>query len=165
MGINNKPFANVEHDINLIYQIIDGKRPEITSDTPEFFANLMKRCWDSDPLKRPSITEIQETIFQWFDAHYSYCDDFKQAKEYYGDNVNFKEFEQAEEKRIKLIQSKKLGPKFSKKSHPKAVFTSRPLCSLISKASYSSSMITFNTSQGMLHCVIFYIQLNDQIAR
>src|SRR5438034_747166 len=43
-----KPFANIEHDVNLIYEIIDGKQPEITNDTPECFANLMKRCWNSD---------------------------------------------------------------------------------------------------------------------
>ncbi|RIA87940.1 kinase-like domain-containing protein, partial [Glomus cerebriforme] len=49
-----KPYANVEHDINLIYSIIDGKRPEITEDTPECFAHLMERCWDSDPKLRPS---------------------------------------------------------------------------------------------------------------
>uniref|UniRef100_U9UUC3 Protein kinase domain-containing protein n=1 Tax=Rhizophagus irregularis (strain DAOM 181602 / DAOM 197198 / MUCL 43194) TaxID=747089 RepID=U9UUC3_RHIID len=55
-----KPFANVEHDINLIYKILDGERPEITKDTPECYANLMKSCWDPDPEKRPSITEIQQ---------------------------------------------------------------------------------------------------------
>ena len=37
-----KPFANVEHNTELIYNIIDGKRPEITKDTPECFVNLMK---------------------------------------------------------------------------------------------------------------------------
>ena len=52
-----KPFADVEHNTELIYTIIDGKRPEITNDTPECFANLMKKCWDSDPLKRPLISE------------------------------------------------------------------------------------------------------------
>ena len=46
-----KPFANVEHDYILIYQITNGKRPEITDDTPECFANLMKSCWDPDPKK------------------------------------------------------------------------------------------------------------------
>ncbi len=57
-----KPFANVEHDHKLIYEIIDGKRPEITKDTPVCFANLMKRCWDPDPSKRPSINNIWMTI-------------------------------------------------------------------------------------------------------
>ncbi|PKC05986.1 kinase-like protein [Rhizophagus irregularis] len=55
-----KPFAHIDHDVDLIYKIIDGKQPEITKDTPECFANLMKRCWDSNPSKRPLITEIIE---------------------------------------------------------------------------------------------------------
>jgi hypothetical protein len=53
-----KPFANVEHDANLIYGIIDEKRPEITNDTPECYANLMKKRWDSNPSNRPTIIEI-----------------------------------------------------------------------------------------------------------
>ncbi|RIA95071.1 kinase-like domain-containing protein, partial [Glomus cerebriforme] len=53
-----KPFAGVEHDHTLIYKILNGNRPEITKDTPECFANLMKRCWEFDPTKRPSITEV-----------------------------------------------------------------------------------------------------------
>ncbi|POG66921.1 kinase-like domain-containing protein, partial [Rhizophagus irregularis DAOM 181602=DAOM 197198] len=39
-----KPFANIVHDTDLIYKIIDGERPKITDDTPEDFANLMKKC-------------------------------------------------------------------------------------------------------------------------
>ncbi|PKY32035.1 kinase-like protein [Rhizophagus irregularis] len=81
-----KPFANIKHNVELIYKIIDGKRPEITNDTPECFANLMKN---------------------------------------------------------------QLGPEFSENPHPKAIFTSRALSSLISKASTinSSSMISFNVKQ------------------
>ena len=60
-----KPFANVEHDHKLIYEITDGKRPEITMDTPECYVNLMKKCWDPDPSKRPSIKEIRRTIGGW----------------------------------------------------------------------------------------------------
>ncbi|GBC47785.2 uncharacterized protein OCT59_000357 [Rhizophagus irregularis] len=63
----------------------------------------------------------------------------------YGDEV----FKQAEKKRLVLIQLKQLGPEFSEKSHPKAIYTSRALSSLISKASTinSSSMISFNVKQ------------------
>ena len=134
-----KPFANVDHDTNLIYKIIDGKRPEITSDTPEFFADLMKRCWNSNPLKRPTLSEITNTACNWY---FKWLDNFAEHQ-----------FKQAENKRIKLIQSKKLGPEFSEKPHPKAIFTSRPLKSLISKSSYSSSIIKFNTEQGMYHII------------
>ncbi|EXX64005.1 Sps1p [Rhizophagus irregularis DAOM 197198w] len=72
-----KPFANVEHNVNLIYEIIDGKRPEITNDTPELFANLMIKCWDSDPSKRPTADEIE-----WkFLNETEFKEAFKQAKE------------------------------------------------------------------------------------
>ncbi|RGB35798.1 kinase-like domain-containing protein [Rhizophagus diaphanus] len=76
---------------SLIFNIIDGVRPEITEDTPECYANLMKSCWDPVPNKRPSINVIEN--------------------------------------------SEKLGPKFSEKSHPEAIYTSRPLSSCISKCS------------------------------
>ncbi|GES91906.1 kinase-like domain-containing protein [Rhizophagus clarus] len=122
-----KPFADIEHDTNLIYKIIDGKRPEITKDTPECFANLMKRCWDLDPSKRPLITEITESLNNWYHKN-KYADPFKQA----------------ESKRIELIQLKQLGPEFSGKPHPGAIFTSRPLSSLISNL---SSMRSFDIKQ------------------
>ncbi|GBC38281.2 kinase-like domain-containing protein [Rhizophagus irregularis DAOM 181602=DAOM 197198] len=117
-----KPFANVEHDIQLVYKILDGERPEITEDTPECYANLMKSCWDSDPEKRPTITEIRKTFGKWF---------FK--------NKHIEPFNQAEIKRIELINLKKLGPESSEKPHPNAIFTSRPLSFFISKCSSINS--------------------------
>ncbi|PKY24192.1 hypothetical protein RhiirB3_438660 [Rhizophagus irregularis] len=76
----------------------------------------MKKCWDSDPSKRPTIFEID---MEWFDIN----------------KTNKTELNQAEKKRLELIQLKKLGPEFSEKPHPKAIFTSRALSSLISKSS------------------------------
>jgi len=142
-----KPFANIEHDHKLIYEIIDGKRPEITMDTPECYANLMKRCWDSDPSKRPSIKEIRRTIG-------SYCGKKKDD-----------EFNQAEEERSELIKLKKLGPEFTEK-HPKAIYTSRALSSLISRTlSMNSFMNSLNTKQGMYDTclVINYLFSNYSI--
>jgi len=130
-----KPFANTEHDISLIYQIIDGKRPEITDDTPECFVDLMKSCWDNDPKKRPSMEKIRKTLGSWF---------FK--------NKNKKEFDQAELKRNELINSEKLGPEFTEKYHPKAIFTSRLLSPLISEVlSYNSTLAVSltNDNKGM----------------
>ncbi|CAB5192181.1 unnamed protein product [Rhizophagus irregularis] len=121
-----KPFANVEHDHYLIFKILDGERPKITEDTPECYADLMKKCWDSNPSKRPTIDEILWFLLYW-------------------DIIV--EFEQAEKKRFELIQLKKLGPEFSEKSHPKAIYTSRALSNLISKASTIGSMVSFNMKQ------------------
>ncbi|CAI2161933.1 1243_t:CDS:2 [Funneliformis geosporum] len=110
-----KPFSNVEHDHVLIYEIIDGKRPEITNDTPECYVDLMKRCWDSDPSKRSSIKVIRQTVGSWL---------------YRKKNDDL--FDQAEKKRVKLMNLKKLGPKLIEK-HPNAIYTSRALSSLISR--------------------------------
>ncbi|RGB29222.1 hypothetical protein C1646_714027 [Rhizophagus diaphanus] len=126
-----KPFADVEHDHTLIYKILDGERPKITDDTPKCYANLMKSCWDPDPKKRPSIKEIHSTFRLWalFAKH--------KAK-----------FGQAEAKRKKLIESKKLGPEFTEQRHSEAIYTSRPLIALISECSsvYSSSTISFGSN-------------------
>ncbi|EXX61953.1 Bck1p [Rhizophagus irregularis DAOM 197198w] len=119
-----KPFANIEHDHILIFNIMDGVRPEITEDTPECYANIMKSCWDSDPKKRPSIKEIYYTCETWR------CHNYDEPLKYYHDQFN-----QAELKRKNLIVSKKLGSKFSEKPHPKAIYTSRSLNSYISKCS------------------------------
>src|SRR6185312_4423988 len=129
-----KPFANVEHDVDLIFKILDGERPVITDDTPGCFANLMKSCWDSDPKKRPSIKKVRNTFGSW-----------------YYKNKNKKQFIQADIKRMELIGSKKLGPEFAEKPYPKAIYTSKPLSSLISKVSSissSSSIITFDSNRG-----------------
>ncbi|GBC17636.2 kinase-like domain-containing protein [Rhizophagus irregularis DAOM 181602=DAOM 197198] len=59
------------------------------------------------------------------------------------------EFEQAEVKRNRLIESKMIGPEFAEKCHPEAIYTSRPLSDIISKCSSinSSSAISFCDKQ------------------
>ncbi|GBB93709.1 hypothetical protein RclHR1_02220004 [Rhizophagus clarus] len=114
-----KPFDDVKHDIHLVYKIIDGERPKITEDTPECYANLMKSCWDPDPKKRPSIKKIRNTFDDWY---------FR--------NEFITEFDQAEEKRKKLIELKMIGPEFAEKRHLEVIYTSRPLSTFISMFIY-----------------------------
>ncbi|PKY51281.1 hypothetical protein RhiirA4_468209 [Rhizophagus irregularis] len=134
-----KPFDNVNHDIQLIFKILDGERPKITEDTPECYANLMKSCWDSDPKIRPSIKEIRLTFGDWV---------FR--------GKNKAEFDQAEVKRMELITSKKIGPEFAEKRHSEAIYTSRPLSAFISKCSsnYSSSTIPFGNNTNTISSTI-----------
>src|SRR4051794_3501676 len=52
------PFDNRPHDIDLVYNIYDGLRPENLLNMPEDYKQMMQKCWDADPSKRPTIWEL-----------------------------------------------------------------------------------------------------------
>ncbi|PKC14156.1 kinase-like protein, partial [Rhizophagus irregularis] len=47
------PFSNRQHDAGFALAVLDGLRPEDIKGTPDFYSNLMKQCWNFEPLKRP----------------------------------------------------------------------------------------------------------------
>src|SRR5687768_10144710 len=59
------PFNDRAHDFQLGLSICKGERPEIVVNTPQCYVDLMKKCWDKDPLKRPNASEIQNIITNW----------------------------------------------------------------------------------------------------
>ncbi|EXX52961.1 kinase-like domain-containing protein [Rhizophagus irregularis DAOM 181602=DAOM 197198] len=59
------PFNHVAHDLPLILSVCEGKRPEIGENTPKCYIDLMKKCWDSDSSKRPTITMLENIISEW----------------------------------------------------------------------------------------------------
>jgi serine/threonine protein kinase len=61
-----KPFHDRPHDEYLILDILKGERPQITNDTPEFYAELMKKCWDHNPENRPTAKEIWDFLWEYF---------------------------------------------------------------------------------------------------
>src|SRR5688572_6330601 len=71
------PFDNKAHDLQLSISICKGKRPEIIKDTPQYYVDLMKRCWDKDPLKRPNVSEIEEIIWNWISNIIRYNEESK----------------------------------------------------------------------------------------
>ena len=52
------PFDNRSHDADLIFKILEGLRPQILPSIPDDYAQMMQRCWDVDPSKRPTIGEL-----------------------------------------------------------------------------------------------------------
>src|SRR5436853_304803 len=86
--------------------ILEGKRPEITEDTPEFYANLMKKCWDLNPENRPTAKEIRECIDK------------------YRTPLGYEIIKLAESKRKEIIKSQKyLTNEKSHKNHQKSFYT------------------------------------------
>src|SRR5947208_10105026 len=61
-----KPFHNRPHDEYLMLDILKGEIPQITDDTPEFYAELMKRCWDHNPENRPTAEEIRDCLGEYW---------------------------------------------------------------------------------------------------
>ncbi|RGB29343.1 kinase-like domain-containing protein [Rhizophagus diaphanus] len=76
------PFINFQHENDIVMNVINGIRPKIVPGTPLIYKNLMKECWNADPLKRPDINtlidntyemlqffrEINETVINYLDA-------------------------------------------------------------------------------------------------
>src|SRR5438045_4594979 len=64
IATEKQPFSNCAHDELLALDICKkGIRPEINEpEAPKCYIDLMKRCWDSNPDKRPRATEICKLI-------------------------------------------------------------------------------------------------------
>src|SRR5438874_9235793 len=101
--------------------ILKGERPQITDDTPEFYAKLLKRCWDHNPENRPTAGEVHYWI-----SVYCRFQITAEGKEILGS---------AEDKRKEIIKSDKfLSDTKDYKHHPETFYTSRILNESIEQA-------------------------------
>ena len=62
-------FHNIPHDLNLSLNICKGIRPEIIEGTMPEYVDLMKRCWDNAPEKRPTANELEQIFFEWSEKY------------------------------------------------------------------------------------------------
>ncbi len=67
-------FNHMPHDFNLSLKICRGLRPNIVKGTMPEYAELMKKCWDFDPNKRPTAKELTEYFMKW-GKRYIFSDD------------------------------------------------------------------------------------------
>ncbi|GBC08892.1 hypothetical protein RclHR1_08470003 [Rhizophagus clarus] len=105
------PFWDENHDTELIIKIYDGLRPPIVTNAPEGYIELMKKCWHSDPNKRPTTAHVWNRInFMW-------------------NNESQNESNQAP---TKIIESTDIGP--VTKNNPAAIYMSRPSSHMIQTA-------------------------------
>ena len=59
------PFDDRAHNYHLILQIGEGLRPPILPEMPDDYAQMMQKCWDADPSKRPTIEEFHTSCEQF----------------------------------------------------------------------------------------------------
>ncbi|POG81477.1 kinase-like domain-containing protein [Rhizophagus irregularis DAOM 181602=DAOM 197198] len=95
------PYHDIIHDKFLAISICQGLRPKSNYKIPQLVLNIIKQCWDADPLKRPKANELEDLFDKLYD-----------------EKIN-----------EKLISSSSLytGPTLSYTTNPQAVYTSRLL--------------------------------------
>src|SRR5271154_1473574 len=114
IATGSQPFSNCAHNELLALSICNGIRPELNDKlkVPKCYTNLMKKCWDSNPNNRPSISEIKELIREFYNSYYRINNETK------------KQFEKAEEYRkanpLLFIENQQI-------THSQAIYTSRLL--------------------------------------
>jgi serine/threonine protein kinase len=59
------PFNSRKYDFQLALSICKGERPEIIENTPQCYIDLMEKCWDDDPTKRPTASEVLNIFEKW----------------------------------------------------------------------------------------------------
>ncbi|EXX79436.1 Cmk2p [Rhizophagus irregularis DAOM 197198w] len=80
VATERQPFANCAHDEFLALDICNGTRPEINKpEAPKCYVDLMKKCWDLNPINRPNVAEVEKMISLFYS---NYEDQFKEAEEY-----------------------------------------------------------------------------------
>jgi serine/threonine protein kinase len=74
------PFINYEHENEIVMNIINGVRPKIVPETPLEYKNLMKECWDADPLKRPNADALEKKMKKIHLYYQNMSDELSQSK-------------------------------------------------------------------------------------
>src|SRR3954451_7254316 len=114
------PFYDRAHDLQLCLSICKGERPEITENIPQCYINLMKKCWDEDPLKRPTALEVLNIIIKWIKPGYNIEDISEDLKN------SIMEFMEADNNST-VFKTINNNDKPISKSHSQAYHTSRLL--------------------------------------
>src|SRR5947208_13154365 len=52
------PFDDIAHGPGLCLKICEGLRPPLLSNMPADYVQMMQKCWNVDPSKRPTIGEL-----------------------------------------------------------------------------------------------------------
>lgn len=60
------PFAG-DNFTRITLEVLEGKRPQVPTNVPKYYSDLMSRCWHRKPHKRPSADDICHTVEEWLE--------------------------------------------------------------------------------------------------
>ena len=77
------PYYDLPHDEFLALKICQGLRPKFMIRVPQLLEDLIKQCWDANPLNRPTASELDKILSDW---HWNIGDEndtefYRQVKE------------------------------------------------------------------------------------
>src|SRR5206468_2478588 len=61
------PYHDIPHDEFLAIKICQGLRPTSNYKIPQIILDIIQKCWDADPLKRPIADKLRE-LFDELDS-------------------------------------------------------------------------------------------------
>ncbi|GES99307.1 kinase-like domain-containing protein [Rhizophagus clarus] len=127
LATGKQPFSDCAHDELLVLDICRGIRPKINEpEAPKCYIDLMKKCWDSNPINRLNVTEVEELIKQFY--------------------VNNDQFNEAEEYR--LNNNDGINENNQSNTHPQAIYTSRLL------NSFTDDLPIYTDGSECLDCIV-----------
>jgi serine/threonine protein kinase len=109
------PYHDISHNEYLSISICQGLRPKSNYKIPRLILNIIKRCWDADPLKRPKASELYDLLYNIYKELVEISEIKKQVEEAEKFNEKFTS---------SLLYS---GTTLSYITNPQAVYTSRLL--------------------------------------
>src|SRR6266487_813199 len=56
------PYHDISHEEPLAVRICQGLRPKSNYKIPQLILDIIKQCWDANPLKRPKAEELKELL-------------------------------------------------------------------------------------------------------
>jgi serine/threonine protein kinase len=125
------PYHDIAHDNFLAIRICQGLRPKSNYKIPQLILDIIKQCWDADPLKRPKANELKDLLYN---LHNEFLK-FNKSDDKLNDELDYdwseiiKQVEEAEKINEKLTSSSLTytGTTLSYTTNPQAVYTSRLL--------------------------------------
>ncbi|RHZ83561.1 hypothetical protein Glove_91g115 [Diversispora epigaea] len=105
-----QPYYNIPHDATLAKDICEGLNPEIKCEIPKFLKEIMEKCWNFEPLNRPTAKELKSQLKS------------------YNDNKDNETGKQVNKQINDANKSNKNSIQYDpNEMHPEAIYTSRHL--------------------------------------
>ena len=119
---------------NLLY----GLRPRVAKGTPQRYIDLVNKCLDAIPEKRPSVSELFSTIYNWR---------FSNGGTYIAINKEFIDADEAN----KIIRQE---TSFETTSHSEAIYTSRLMSFTNLSKPINTTRVQTEDSEGIIKFII-----------